>query len=440
MRNYKLIFIWLFTVLNSFGQRDTSLKIETQLDNPFLCPDKQEAYLYIDLKSSPVGKRVPLNICVVFDRSGSMEGDRIYYGKKAIEYLIDQLQPQDNLAIVIYDHEATILHGSEPVTNKEELKKKLEHIRARGATNLSAGLELGYQEVISTYDRNKINRVLLFSDGHPNEGITDPFYLDRMASNYARRDDVSISTFGVGHEYNEYLLHDIAESGAGNYYYIQKSTDITTDFSNEISLLHAVTAQHAVLTIKYPTENFTLNQVYGHPNHIVNNQITIDMKEIHPNEANGILIKFLVKKPITAPATFTTYLSYFSPSLNSNFSIERTNILSPNTIGEDCSTKYNEAVLDKMIYYTSHYLMESAVKDVENNNIPSAKKKLEQGKNMINASSSSKPSPMLQEQYQAMTDYETNLNNWNSKSEQHKKHIQKNAHYSNYKIRKQRKG
>lgn len=439
MKKWNLILVLFLNVCYSFGQQDTSLKFETFLDNPFLCPNKQEAYLYIDLKCSPTGKRVPLNISVVFDRSGSMQGDRIYYGKKAIEYLIDQLQPDDILSIVIYDHEARVLHGSEPVTNKAELKRKLEHIQARGATNMSAGLELGYQEVLSTYDRNKINRVFLFSDGHPNEGITDPYSLERMVSIYARRDDVSISTFGVGHEYNEYLLHDIAESGTGNYYYIQHSIDITTDFANEIVLLNAVTAQHTTLIIKYPLENLTINQVYGYPYHIVNDQILIDLKEIHPNETNSILIKFSVKKPPTVPIIFNTYLSYYSSMRNSNFSIERTNMLSPNTAGEDCSKKTNQIVLDKIIYNTSHYLMEAAVKEVERNNIVGAKKKLEEGKNLITNDTNSKPPPYLIAQFEVMDDYQNNLVNWNTKSEEHKKHIQKNAHYSNYKLRKQRK-
>jgi Ca-activated chloride channel family protein len=163
-----------------FAQQDTAVQITTQLDNSVLCAGKQETYLYIDLQGCTKGQHVPLNISVVFDRSGSMEGDRMYYGKKAIEYLIDQLQPEDILSIVIYDHEALLLHGAEPVKDKVALKRKLERIQARGATNISAGLALGIQEVKAHYDRNKINRIFLFSDGHPNEGVTDPYILERM--------------------------------------------------------------------------------------------------------------------------------------------------------------------------------------------------------------------------------------------------------------------
>ena len=124
---------------------------------------------------------------------------------------------------------------------------------------------------------------------------------------------------------------------------------------------------------------------------------------------------------------------------NSNFSIERTNMLSPNTAGEDCSKKTNQIVLDKIIYNTSHYLMEAAVKEVERNNIVGAKKKLEEGKNLITNDTNSKPPPYLIAQFEVMDDYQNNLVNWNTKSEEHKKHVQKNAHYSNYKLRKQRK-
>jgi Ca-activated chloride channel family protein len=439
LKKLLLSYLLLLNVNFLFAQQDTAVRMTTQLDNSYLCPDKQEAYLYVDLKSCAKGQRVPLNISVVFDRSGSMEGDRIYYGKKAIEYLIDQLQPDDIMSIVIYDHEASVLHGAEPVKDKAALKRKLEHIHPRGATNLSAGLELGIAEVRSKYDRTKINRVFLFSDGHPNEGVTDPYILERIVSGYAQRDDVSVSTFGVGHEFNEYLMHDLAEAGAGNYYYIQQPSDIINDFGSEITTLMSVAAQSTKFIIQFPSDNLTINKVYGYPYRVMDNKIYIDLKEVHPGETNGVLIKFLVDQPPTTPVNFITSLTYVSSiQQHKVFTIEKTNTLNPSTNTEDCKSNYNQDVLDKMVYYSSHYLMESAVKDVENDNIPSAKKKLAQGKQIIASNPSSQSSPLLNSQYQAMTDYETNLSTWHTKNEAQRKHIQKNAHYHNYKIRKQR--
>ncbi len=439
MKKLLLIPLFLFQVILLFAQQDTAIQLSTMLDNPYLCPDKKEAYLYLDLKGCAKGQRVPLNISVVFDRSGSMEGDRIYYGKKAIEYLIDQLQPDDIMSIVLYDHEAVLLHGAEPVTDKAGLKRKLEEIRPRGATNLSAGLDLGMSEVKVHYDKNKTNRVFLFSDGHPNEGVTDPYILERIVSNYAQKDDVSVSTFGVGHEFNEYLMHDLAEAGAGNYYYIQKPTDIVNDFGSEITGLMSVAAQSTRLTIQFPAANFSVNRVYGYPYKLVGDKIYIDLKEVHPGEANGILIKFVTTTAPAGPVNFTTNISYVSSiQQHQTFSIEKVNTLTPASDNNDCNTHYNDTVLERTVYYSSHYLMESAVKDVDNNNVASAKKKLQQGKDAINASPNAKDSPLLNSQYQAIDSYEKNLENWNTKSEAHKKHIQKNAHYHNYKIRKQR--
>ena len=430
----------LFLCVNFlFAQQDTAVKMTTQLDNSVLCSGKQESYLYVDLKGCAKGQRVPLNISVVFDRSGSMEGDRIHYGKKAIEYLIDQLQPTDILSIVIYDHEAILLHGAEPVTDKAALKRKLEHIHPRGSTNLSAGLQLGIQEVRSRYDKSKINRIFLFTDGHPNEGATDPYILEKIVAGYAQRDDVSVSTFGVGHEFNEYLMHDLAEAGAGNYYYIQKPADIVSDFGSEITTLMSVAAQNSIVTVTFPSDNFTVNKVYGHPYNIMGDKIYIDLKEIHPGEATGILIKFLVKTPPVNTVSFNTRLSYTSSMQNKICVIEKTNTLGLAAGTDDCNSHFNDNVLEKISYYTSHYLMESAVKDVENENIPSAQKKLAEGKKVITSNPSSQSSPLLNSQYQAMSDYENNLSNWNTKSEMSKRHIQKNAHYTNYKIRKQRK-
>jgi Ca-activated chloride channel family protein len=422
---------------NLIAQQDTTVRMTAKLDNNSICPNKQESYLYLNLNGCHVGKRVPLNISVVFDRSGSMEGERMHHGKKAIEYLIDQLEPDDIMSLVIYDHEAYVLHSSEPVTDKHALKRKLEHITPRGTTNLSAGLDLGIQEVVSTYNKNKINRVFLFTDGQPNEGITDHYLLEKIASEHAHKFDVSISTFGLGHEYNEFLMHDIAESGAGNYYYIQTPTDIINVMSMEIQKVKSVVAQNAKLIIDFPTQNLTLSKIYGQPYKIVNGQIYIDLKEIHPEESTGILIKFINSNPSESPITIKSRLTYFSCISQSISVIDLTNTLSQSTDAASCAQQYNSDVLEQMVYYTSHYLLESAVKETDNNNIPAAQRKVAEAKQVISQSPVPPDnSPLLSDQSQIINEYDSHLSTWHTKSETERRHIQKKIHYTNYNLRK----
>ncbi|HWZ22658.1 MAG TPA: VWA domain-containing protein [Cytophagaceae bacterium] len=420
----------------TFSPNDTTIKLKTSLDNLFYCPGKKEVYLYIDLKGCSLGKRIPLNISVVFDRSGSMEGERIHYGKMALDYLIDHLDPQDNMSIVIYDHIAEVLHGSEPVTNREELKKKLHHIHPRGATNISGGLEKGYEEVKSTYDNNKVNKVFLMSDGLPNEGITDASLLERMVKACSTKSNISLSTFGLGHEFDEVLMHDLAEAGGGHYYYIESPSDAPKELGSEIKTLLSVVAKNAGLTIEFPVEYLTLSRVYGQHHTLLNNTVHIDLKEVHPNETNGILLKFAVKQELNTPLIFNTALVYDNVLVGTRMIQKKVNILTPTNDNDSCDKKLDDSVLEKIVYFTTNDLLESAITDVDNNNISSAKNKLKNSKTMISSVGKQAQSGMLSSQYKVIDDYDKHLDNWDKKSEHEIKKLHKKTRHQNYKLRK----
>jgi Ca-activated chloride channel family protein len=420
----------------NYNPNDTVIKLKTSLDNIYLCPAKKEVYLYVDLKGCSLGKRVPLNLSVVFDRSGSMEGERIRYGKIALEYLIDHLEPMDNMSIVMYDHLAEVLHGSEPVTNREHLKKKLHHIQPRGSTNISAGLELGYAEVKSTFDDKKINKVFLMSDGIPNEGITDPYLLERMVKSSSTKNNISLTSFGLGHEFDEVLMHDLAEAGGGHYYYIETPEEASKELVSEVKTLLSVVAKNASLTIDFPSDYLELSRVYGQHSTVISDMVVIDLKEVHPNETNGILLKFNIKQPLTTSVVFNTSLVYQNMITDIKTIQRKVNTLSPTNNLDSCDKKENDSVLEKIVYFTSNDLLESAIKDVENNNISSAKNKLKKGKSMISTNDSGGQSTLLNNQYKALNDYDNHLNNWSSKSELEIKKIHKKTRHQNYKLRK----
>ncbi|HVD98484.1 MAG TPA: VWA domain-containing protein [Cytophagaceae bacterium] len=415
---------------------DTVVRFKTTLDNVLLCPDKKEVYLYIDLKGCSLGTRVPLNISVVFDRSGSMEGERIHYGKLAVDYLIDHLDPQDNMSIVIYDHIAEVLHGSEPVANREQLKKKLQHIHPRGHTNISGGLDLGYAEVKSTYDPKKINRVFLMSDGIPNEGITDPYLLERMVKSCSTKSNISLSAFGLGHEFDEVLMHDLAEAGGGHYYYIESPQDASRELVSEVKTLLSVVAQNANLAVEFPSDYLELARVYGQHSSVVGNMVLIDLKEVHPNETNGILLKFKVKQYPDRPLEFNSSLVYDNAITNMRTIQRSTNILKYSTSMDTCNKSANDKVVEKIIYFASNDLLEDAMKDADRNNIQSAKSKLNAGKKMIQSKDKSAQSTLLNSQYKALDDYDKHLDNWSTKSEEDIKRLHKKTRHQNYKLRK----
>lgn len=184
----------------------------------FPCGGTEKAYLLVELKGNAVihTNRAPINVGLVLDRSGSMSGQPLAHSLKACQYVTDQMGEGDLLSMVAFDDEVETIFPPEKVIYKDGMKSKIAAIEPGGATNLSGGLPLGAQFVTDAKQDGMVNRVLLLSDGHANEGITDRGKLSRIAKEYQSM-GIGISTLGVGHRFDEELMEAIADGGGGNF-------------------------------------------------------------------------------------------------------------------------------------------------------------------------------------------------------------------------------
>lgn len=271
-----------------------------------------DCYLYVNIKSgegTANKPRVPLNISLVLDRSGSMSGEKIKYARQAAKFLIDQLDTGDYLSIVNYDDEVGVTSASQLVKNKEALKQAIDHIQDRGSTNLSGGMLEGYSQVMTTRKDGYVNRVLLLTDGLANQGITDPAQLKKLVDNRYREDGIALSTFGVGADYNEDLLTTLAETGRANYYFIGSPDRIPEIFAAELKGLLSVVAQGAWAEVTIPQDLECVN-VYGYPYEVKNGKVMIRFNDLYANDEKAILIKFKSKGTFTSNLLFDCNLGY----------------------------------------------------------------------------------------------------------------------------------
>jgi len=240
---------------STYAGDEARVNIDASSNNPYILLGNKQRYnltIKVDISATQGegSKRLPLNLAVVIDKSGSMNSDgKFDYTKKATEFLIDHLTHQDYLSIIAYSTEVEVVVPAELVSSKALLKHHLNEVEAEGMTNLSGGLFEGHTQVSKHLNKNAINSILLLSDGIANRGITNIKNIIPYVKRYSE-EGIGVSVLGVGDDYNDKFMIELAENSKGNYYYIKNPEDIPGIFSQELTRLINVAAQNISITVK----------------------------------------------------------------------------------------------------------------------------------------------------------------------------------------------
>jgi Ca-activated chloride channel family protein len=193
-----------------------------------------------------IGKRPKLNLALVLDRSGSMDGEKMTRAREATAYCIDQLLPADRLSVVIFDNVIEVLIPSQLAENKAQLKGLLREVYARNSTALHEAWVRGGMQVSEHLTDGAVNRVVLITDGLANEGLTNVDSIVSQVRGLADR-SVSTSTIGIGDDFNEDLLIPMASAGGGNSWHVKTADDMQRIFAVELEGLIAQVAHTVTL-------------------------------------------------------------------------------------------------------------------------------------------------------------------------------------------------
>ncbi|MCC2668973.1 MAG: von Willebrand factor type (vWA) domain-containing protein [Armatimonadetes bacterium] len=241
-----------------------ALSIELIPGNQFahsLRSSVEHAIVQVDASGVVFGRRMPVNLCLVIDRSGSMEGEPLDYVKRACGHVVDLMDPNDILSVVTFDDRSEVVMPARRVVNKALVKEHINRIQPGNTTNLYDGIAAGASQVASVRSEGYVNRVMVLTDGEPTSGVKDYSSIVGCAAEQRTR-GISTTALGFGPEYNEELLAGLAKRGGGNYYYIARPVLIPEVFRSELEQLLTLVAKNIRLRLVLG-KWVEVRQVYG---------------------------------------------------------------------------------------------------------------------------------------------------------------------------------
>lgn len=224
----------------------------------------------VKARDIPRGERPRANLVFLVDVSGSMEPEnKLPLVKKSLRLLVEQLTPQDRVALVTYAGEAGVVLDSTPGSEKPKILAAIDRLGAGGSTHGSAGIQSAYEIARKSYDAESINRVLLCTDGDFNVGTVSREGLMELITEQARSGVfLSVLGFGVGN-YQDATAELLADRGNGNYAYIDSFREARKVLREQLQSTLVTVAKDAKIQIEFNPAKVARWRLLGYENRVL---------------------------------------------------------------------------------------------------------------------------------------------------------------------------
>ncbi|MGQ9826299.1 MAG: vWA domain-containing protein [Roseiflexus sp.] len=337
----------------------------------------QVAYLLIEAQAAAIAAKMPLNFCLVLDRSGSMQGTKLAALKDATKRVIETLTPQDIVAIVLFDDTVETLVPATFATDKAALIAQVDAIEEAGGTAMSGGMAAGIVELRKNHDPGYIKAMLLLTDG---QTWGDEDRCRALAQELAR-DGVRITALGLGAEWNEALLDDIAEATGGISDYIADPAQITTFFQHAVRTARGTVAQDARLLLRLvrdavPRAVYRASPVIANLGYqpIGDSEIAVRLGAVEAETPSSIVVDLMVPARSAGSFRIAQAELHYTPVGGSEQVIKQDLLLE--FVTDPAASMYDPRVMNLVEKVTAFKLQTRALAEAEAGNLSGATQKL----------------------------------------------------------------
>ncbi len=339
----------------------------------------QVGYLLAEVTARSLpAQTMPLNLCFVLDRSGSMQGAKLANLKAATRRVIEMLRPDDIAAIVIFDDTVQTLAPAAPVGDRTALLAAVDSISEAGGTAMSLGMQAGQAELQKYLSPDRVNRMIVLTDGQT--WGDEP--LCRDLARALGRAGVSITALGLGAEWNEQLLDDIAAASAGVSDYIAEPEQIIAFFQQAVQAAQATVATDARLLLRF-VRDVTPRAVYRVQPVIANlgyqpigeTAVAVRLGDLVGGQSASVLLDLMLPPRASGRFRIAQAELHFTPIGQTGEVIVKQDVLLD--VAEQAGPEsFAPAVMNVVERVTAFKLQTRALADVESGNVAGATQKL----------------------------------------------------------------
>jgi len=342
--------------------------------------------VYILIEAQPTGAvaevQMPLNFSLVLDHSGSMSGEKLTNLKEAAKLAVDRMGPQDLISIVVFDDKVKVIVPSQPVTDPDDLERQIDSIRDGGGTEMSRGMRQGLKELQKGLGANRISRILLLTDG---ETFGDEDTCRRLAEE-AGGQGIAIAALGLGEEWNEELLDDIAQASGGDSDFIPagQPETIGSTFERQVRAAQATVVQNGEMVLRLvtgamPRAVWRVTPLIAKLGHraISDRDVQVTLGDMDREQGQSVLVEMLI--PPRQPGTYRiaqAEVSYDVAATSLVGEKAKTDIVLDFAADPAQVTETNPYVMNIVEKVTAHKLQTRALDEAAVGNIAGATQKL----------------------------------------------------------------
>jgi Ca-activated chloride channel homolog len=220
------------------------------------------------------------NIVFLVDVSGSMMvTNKLPLLKSGLRLLVDQMRPQDKIALVVYAGAAGVVLPSTTGSEKEKIIEALDNLQAGGSTAGGAGILLAYKTAKENFLKDGNNRIVLATDGDFNVGVSSDGDLIRLVEK-EREDGVFLTVLGFGTgNYKDSKMEQLADKGNGNYAYIDNILEAKKTLVKEMGGTLLTIAKDVKIQVEFNPQKVKAYRLVGYENRLLNNEDFNDDKK-----------------------------------------------------------------------------------------------------------------------------------------------------------------